>query len=99
MEDKIKELEERIEKLEKIENRRKVKNILLLSFYGTIVIILIACGFYFYYKFKPYKEKLDSLQSFTNGLKRDEVIDGDNGFNYDFGGLDGYEDFFNQFFN
>ena len=91
-EEKINDLETRLIKLEKIEQRRKIKNIIVLSIYGVIVIGLIVLAFVFYSKIKPYKEKIDSLRNFGSDLKTDTIIGGDSGFG-DFG------DFFNNFFN
>ena len=91
-EEKINDLETRLVKLEKIEKRRKIKSIIVLSIYGVIVVGLIILAFVFYSKIKPYKEKIDSLRNFGSDLKTDTIIGGDNGFG-DFG------DFFNNFFN
>ena len=98
MEEKIKELESRLEKLEKVEKRRKIKNIIILSFYGLLLVFLIAGGIWLYVKFKPYKEKLDNLKNWGSSIiKRDEVVeDGNNPF--DFGDFN-TDDFFNDFFN
>lgn len=97
MEEKIKELESRIQTLEKIEYRRKIKNIILLTLYGIIILSVLLSGIYLYYKIKPYKEKLDNLENLGNKLKIDDVVDGNSGFDY-FDGIDGF-DFFNNFFN
>ena len=93
-EDKIKELEERVSKLEKIEHNRRIKNIIILCFYVIILITIIVTCIYFFNKLKPYKEKLDNLQNLGENLKRDSVVDG-----YDDYGNFGFEDFFNNFFN
>ncbi len=94
MEEKIKELETRLEKLEKIENRRKIRNYIVLGIYGVILLTVVVGVLYFYYKIKPYKEKLDNLKDWGSNLKIDNVIDGSDN-NYNFGGFD---DFFNNFF-
>ena len=91
-EEKINDLEKRLTKLEKIEERRKIKSIIVLSIYGVIVVALLVLVFVFYSKIKPYKEKIDSLKNFGSDLKTDTIIGGDTGFG-DFG------DFFNNFFN
>ena len=98
MEEKVKELETRLEKLEKIEKRRKTKNTIVLCIYAAILILIVIGAISFYLKIKPYKEKLDNLTNWGSSLiKKDEVIDGsDNGI--DFGGFD-TDDFFNNFFN
>ena len=90
--EKIAELESRIEKLEKIERNRKIRNIILLCIYGVIVIGLVVVLFVFYQKIKPYKEDLDNLKNFGNNLKQDTIVGGDNGFG-------DFSDFFNDFFN
>lgn len=91
LEDKVKDLENRLEKLEKIEKRRKIKNIIVLSFYGLIVIGIIVLLTIFYYKIKPYKEQLDNLKNFGNNLKTDTIIGGDS--------YNDFNDFFNGLFN
>jgi cell division septal protein FtsQ len=92
VEEKIKSLEKRIEKLEKVEKRRKIKNIIVLSFYGAIIVGLIALVWIAYVKIKPYKDQLDNIRNIGSGLKSDTIIGGDSGFG-DLG------DFFNNFFN
>ena len=92
MEEKIQALEKRVEKLEKIEKRRKIKNIIVLAFYGVILIGLIALIWVAYMKIKPYKDQLDNFKSIGSGLKSDTIIGGDSGFG-DLG------DFFNNIFN
>ena len=61
--EKINNLEKRVAALEKIEHRRKVKNIIIMCIYGLFVVIVIAGGIYMYSKLKPYKDKLDSLSN------------------------------------
>jgi hypothetical protein len=61
--EKINNLEKRVAALEKIEHRRKVKNIIIMCMYGLFVVIVIAGGIYMYSKLKPYKDKLDSLNN------------------------------------
>lgn len=89
-EEKINELESRIEKLEKIEKRRQVINIITYSIYGILILCVIGIGIYFYYKIKPYKEKLNALTNW-GGSKVDQIQDDlgdydlfnfDNWFNY-----------------
>ena len=101
MEEKIKELEDRLEKLERIEKRRKIRNIIILIFYGLILITIIVGCIVVYNKLKPYKDKIDNISNLGNNIiKRDEVVDGNDGiYNFDgFNGLDGF-DFFSDFFN
>ena len=88
-EEKINELENRIVELEKIEKRRRIKNIIIYSLYGAIILSTIIIVCVIYYKLKPYKDELDSLKNFGSGLKSDTIIDGSNDYN----------DFFNYFFN
>ena len=97
-EEKIKDLETRIEKLEKIERRRKIRNIIILCIYGVVVLTIVVSLIVLYNKLKPYKEKIDNLKS---ELKVDSIVDGSD--NYDFFGgypdyFDGFDDFFNGFF-
>ena len=93
-EDKINELENRLIKLEKVERRRKIKNIIVLSIYGIIVISIIVIIGVLYMKIKPYKEKIDNLKNFGSDLKTDSIIGDDNSF-----GFGGFGDFFSDFFN
>ena len=90
--EKIAELESRVEKLEKIERNRKIRNIILLCIYGVIVAGLIIILVIFYQKIKPYKEDLDNLRNFGNNSKQDTIIGGDSGFS-------DFSDFFGDFFN
>lgn len=87
--DKINELEKRVEALEKVEHRRKVKNIIVFSFYGVFIIAMIIVLIILYNKLKPYKDTYDSMNDFFNGGSS-------NNSNY---GIDDYTDFFNEFFN
>ena len=98
-EEKIQELESRLEKLEKIERRRRIKNIIVLCIYGAIVLTIIVTMIVVYYKLKPYKQKLDNLKNLT-GSKIDDIVDGTDGYDY-FGGQDPFSgfDFFSDFFN
>ena len=90
MEEKINELETRLEKLEKVEKRRKIKSIIVLSIYGVIILTVVVSCFYVYSKIKPYKEKIDKLQDFGSSLKRDDIVGGNDSLNID--------DYFNYFF-
>jgi len=90
-EEKINELETRIAKLEAIEHRRKIKNIIVYSLYGAVVLLLVIFLSILYSKLKPYKEQLDNLKEFGNNLKTDNIIDG-----YD---SENYGDIFDYFFN
>ncbi len=90
--EKIKELESRIEKLENIEKRRKIKNIVILCIYSALVVALVVILIVFYQKIKPYKDQIDSLKNFGSNSKEDTIIEGDNG-------MFGFDDFFNNFFN
>ena len=63
-EEKIRELTERVEKLEKAENKRIIKRrieIITKSVIALIVIILLIIGFVYVNNtiIKPYKEKID----------------------------------------
>ena len=82
-EEKIKELTERIEKLEKIEHKRMVKNRIKIIF-GIIKYIVIIAFLYFGYNYinekyiKPYKEKIDYVDNKVNNVESsiDSTIDG-----------------------
>lgn len=63
-EEKIRELTERVEKLEKAENKRIIKRrieIITKAVIALIVIILLIIGFVYVNNtiIKPYKEKID----------------------------------------
>ena len=91
-EEKIDELEKRVVALEKIERRRIIRSIILLSIYGFIVLVLIVSAYVIYLKLKPYKEKIDNLKNLGDSLKTDTIIDGSDGYG-------DFSDFFNGFFN
>ncbi len=83
-EEKIQELESRIEKLEKIENRRKIMSIITICIYGVIVLSIIGVCIYFYFWVKPYKDKVDALTNW-GGSKIDQIEDGINSYDpFDF---------------
>lgn len=70
-EDKIRELSERIEKLEKAEAKRVLKKRIKITFEISkvvIIILVIAVGyFYINNKFiKPYKDKIDYVEEKVN---------------------------------
>jgi len=60
-EDKIRELTERIEKLEKAENKRVIKKRIEIAWglFKLLVIIVLLIMAYNY--IKPYKEKIDNV--------------------------------------
>ena len=64
--DKINDLEKRVAALEKIEHRRKVKNIIIFILYSIVVIAMIVGMIIMYNKLKPYKEKFDSMSNILN---------------------------------
>ena len=72
MEDKIKELEKRLEKLEKIERRRK--SLVIAKVVGIILLIIaiIVGGYILYLKveetLKPYKDLLKATDKVNNGI-------------------------------
>ncbi len=59
--DKVNDLEKRVVALEKIEHRRKIKNIVIFCIYSVVVIAMIVSVIYLYGKLKPYKEKIDNI--------------------------------------
>ncbi len=74
MEERINELEKRLEKLEKIEKRRKG---LLIAKITAIVLLIIAIlvGGYIAYKkveeaVKPYKDFIEKQKDFSNGVDK-----------------------------
>lgn len=91
-EERINDLEERLVKLEIIEKRRKIRNIIILCIYAAIVVGLITLLIVFYQKIKPYKDQLDSIRNFGSSSKTDTIIGGDSGFG-------DFSDFFNNIFN
>lgn len=91
-EEKINELESRLVKLENIEKRRKIKNIIVGCIYLVVIVTMIVTAVVFYNKLKPYMSQLENLKNIGSGLKSDTIIDGSNGFG-------DYDDFFNDFFN
>ena len=72
MEDKIKELEKRLEKIERIERRRK--SLIIAKITGIILLILaiIITGYIIYKKvdetIKPYKEFIEKQEDFKNNV-------------------------------
>ena len=60
-EEKIKELTERIEKLEKAENRRVIKRRIEIGFSILKVLVLVGVIIWLYTIIKPYKEKIDMV--------------------------------------
>ena len=73
MEDRIKELEERIEKLEKKERNRKILSIVKLGIY-LILIGALSFGAYFVYQkvievYEPYKEIVDKYNETDKTIK------------------------------
>ena len=67
-EEKIKELEERIVKLEKIEKRRKITKYISI---GIKVLIIIVIGIFVYKAYTiidSYKQQIDKITNIQNGL-------------------------------
>ena len=74
-EEKIRELTERVAKLEKAEAKRSLKEKIrfFMGIARVLIIVIVIAIFYFYINenfVKPYKERIDSL-----GLKVDTVED------------------------
>ena len=70
-EDKIRELSERIEKLEKAEAKRVLKKRIKITFEisKVVIIILVIIVGYFYINnifIKPYKDKIDYVEEKVN---------------------------------
>ena len=72
MEDKIKELEKRLEKLERIEKRRK--SLIIVKIVGIILLIvaIIVGGYILYLKveetIKPFKDLIKATDKVNNGI-------------------------------
>lgn len=60
-EEKIRELTERIEKLEKAENKRIIKRRIQITFSIIKLLIIIVLLIMAYNYIKPYKEKIDNV--------------------------------------
>lgn len=81
-EEKIRELTERIEKLEKAENKRIVKKRIEITFKIIKLLVIIVLLVMAYNYIKPYKEKIDNVNE-----KVDKV---ENYINDKIGGLNKY---------
>ena len=73
-EEKIRELTERVEKLEKAENKRIIKRrieIITKAVIALIVIILLIIGFVYVNNtiIKPYKEKIDYVNEKVDNVQ------------------------------
>ncbi len=72
MEEKIKELEKRLEKLEKIEKRRKTLLIAKIAGIALLVIAIIVAGYILYLKveeaLKPYKNLINATDKVNTGI-------------------------------
>lgn len=62
-EEKIKELTERIEVLEKAEHKRIIKKRIELTYKIIKILIIILLLFMLYSYIKPYKEKIDNIEN------------------------------------
>ena len=72
MEEKIFELEQRIEKLEKKEKRRRNLLIAKISTVALLIILILVCGYIAVKEIqetiKPYKEFIEKQQDFSNDV-------------------------------
>jgi hypothetical protein len=71
---RVKELEDRVKSLEKIENRRKslkTASILIKLFIFSFIVVALWYGYTYVRKtyIKPYKEKIDTIEEKYNSLK------------------------------
>lgn len=72
MEDKIKELEKRLEKLERIERRRK--SLLIIKVVGIVLLIvaILVAGYILYLKveetLKPYRNLINASDKVNTGI-------------------------------
>ena len=69
-EEKIKELTERIEKLEKAEHKRVIKKRIELAWGLTKLLIFIILLFMAWNYIKPYKEKIDSVTEKVDNVEK-----------------------------
>ena len=69
-EEKVKELEERIEKLEKAENKRVIKKRIELAWGLIKLIVLIVLVFMAWNYIKPYKEKIDAASEKVDKVEK-----------------------------
>ena len=69
-EEKVKELEERIEKLEKAENKRVIKKRIELAWGLIKLIVLIVLVFMAWNHIKPYKEKIDAASEKVDKVEK-----------------------------
>ena len=68
-EEKIKELTERIEVLEKAEHKRIIKKRIELTYKLIKILIIIIIIFMLYSYIKPYKEKIDNIENKVNTVE------------------------------
>lgn len=69
-EEKIKELTERIEKLEKAENKRIIKKRIEIAWGLTKLLIIIILLFMVWNYIKPYKEKIDNVSEKVDKVEK-----------------------------
>ena len=74
-EEKIKDLEARLVKLEKVEKRRKIGVIINVCAYALLLIFVIVACVKIYLFVKPIKEAVDNFKSLGTS-KIDEIKDG-----------------------
>ena len=79
LEEKIKLLEKKIDKLERAENYRKTKKIIGISIKAIIILIVVYFGYRYYVHInetyiKPYKETVDTLAEGYNKIKNSSVF-------------------------
>ena len=67
-EEKIKELEERVAKLEKIERDRKTRAIIKICFKIICFIVIVIMCYKLYLYIKPYVQKVDEFKEFEDNL-------------------------------
>ena len=67
-EEEIKKLNERVQKLEKIEKRRQITKWVKLGIDLVVIIVLVIMFFKAYAFIKQYKEQLDKLKSLEDKI-------------------------------
>ena len=72
MEEKIKELEKRLEKLERIEKRRKALLIAKIAGIVLLIVAIIVAGYILYLKveqaLEPYKKLINATDTVNTGI-------------------------------
>ena len=68
IEERLDDLDKRLQKIEKIEKRRKIIKIITLSLKALLLVAIIVIGFYLYGYLKEIKSKLDYVDGITENF-------------------------------